>query len=114
MTSPSPYEEVSIAAQSSLSDYAAVAQQLAAQEVEGRSLDGRVIVRATGGGTITAVEFKPGTLLRYDSGELSEVVTEAIRETQLRARRDFDAAMTEAIPSAAKEAHRLIAESGPV
>ncbi len=116
MTAPDPdpqHVEVAEAAISALSGYSELAASLATQETTGRSLDGRVTVRANGGGALMGVDFQAGTLSRYSSEELGEIVTEAIRETQLRARRQFEAAMTDAIPDEARLAHQMIVESGP-
>jgi DNA-binding protein YbaB len=107
------HDEMARAAIEALDGYAAVAAGLATREVQGRSIDGRVTVQASGGGAIRSVAFTPGTLTRYDSERLGEIVTEAVRETQLRARRDFEEAMREAAPAAALEANRLTAETGP-
>ena len=64
---PEYFDEVSRTAAAALQTFGELAPSLASREVEERSPDGRIIVRVTAGGTITAITLRDGVLRRYDS-----------------------------------------------
>lgn len=105
------YEEIARNTAAALESYGQLASELAKQETQAQSSDGRVIVTATGGGTITDITFRRGATRYYDSVALSEVVTRTIRSAQVRARREFEDALNEALPDEVVETDRLIRNS---
>jgi DNA-binding protein YbaB len=108
---PEYYEEVSRAAISAMDAFAERAPKLAAREVEERSPDGRIIVRVTAAGAVTAITLRNGVLRRYDSATLGELIAKTLSAAQRRARAEFESAMMDAIPDEVEEANRLIRES---
>lgn len=102
------YEEMSRAALAAMGSFAQLAQKLAAREVEERSPDGRVIVKANAGGAVTAITLRRGALRRYDRLALGEIVTQTLQAAQRRARREYETALRAAIPPEVIESARLI------
>ena len=74
-------------------------QGLAQAEIDGRSADGRVRVKATAAGRVTAVRLDDGVLRRYDTGALSDLITRTVRNAQLRAHRAYLEALNNLDPA---------------
>jgi DNA-binding protein YbaB len=106
------YAEMSRSAIAALDTMEATARRLAAVEVEAHSPDGRVTVRVTASGTVTAVRLRPGTLRRYGSVRLGEVVSSTLRAAQLRAREEYEHAVAAHVPEEVVEAQRAVEEAG--
>jgi DNA-binding protein YbaB len=91
-------DEVSQAAIDAMAKMDEAVRKLAAVEIDGLSSDRRVAVRISAGGRITQFRLRPDVLHRYDSTGLGEVVTRTIRETQLKARANYERAAAELVP----------------
>jgi DNA-binding protein YbaB len=106
------YEEMSRSAIAALGAMEETARRLASVEVEGRSRDGRVMVRVTAAGAVTVVRLRPGTLRRYGHVALAEVVTRTLRAAQQRAREQYERALSAAVPEEVTECQRLVRDAG--
>jgi DNA-binding protein YbaB len=104
------YAAVSAAAQAQLAAYGEEAARLAAAQVEVRSRDGRVRVRAAAGGEITGLRLSDDALQRYPIGVLGEVVTRTLREAQRRAEEAFQRGLAEMPVAAVAEAGQIMQE----
>jgi len=104
------YAEVSAAAQAQLAAFGAAAERLARAQVEVRSRDGRIRVRAAAGGGVTGLHLSPDTLTRYTVGALGEVITRTVREAQRRAEEDFQRGVAEVRTPAVAEAEQITRE----
>jgi DNA-binding protein YbaB len=91
-------EAISAATVAALQTYGDQLHQLALVEVTGSSPDGRVLVRANGGGGLTGLQLRDGVLHRYDAAALSELVTRTVRETQRRAKEQYEHASAAILP----------------
>jgi DNA-binding protein YbaB len=105
------YERLAQAALTSMDAYEQTAKRLAAVPVTGRSRDGRVMVRVTAAGELVTFHLRAGTLRRYDSVALGEVVTRTLRETQERARARYEREMSERAPAEVAECERIVREA---
>jgi DNA-binding protein YbaB len=103
---PDRLAEVARAAIEAMDALAGEATRLAAAETEGNSPDKRVQVRVTPAGRLVRIRLRDGVLRRYDSSQLSELVTRTVRDAQRRARAEYERAMAaiEAPELAASEA----------
>lgn len=104
------YDRIAAETAAALELVARAAAHLAQQEVTWKSADGRITVRATPG-TITGLDLAPAMPQRYDSATLAQMLTEALRAAQLKARKEFTEAFEESIPDRVKQTQRLIRES---
>jgi DNA-binding protein YbaB len=86
-------EEMARATVEAMDAVADEAGRLAMVEVEGSSPDRRVLVRVNATGRILRLGLRDGVLRRYDTSALSELVTRTIRDTQRRARDDYERAV---------------------
>ncbi len=105
------YDEIARSAAAAMQVVAQLGAQLASREVEERSADGRVIVRVTAAGTVTAITLRNGALRRYDSATLGELVTKTLITAQRRARAEYQSAIMDAVPDEVAEASRIIADT---
>jgi DNA-binding protein YbaB len=104
------YAAVSAAAEEQLAAFGGVAERLAKVQVEARSRDGRVRVRAAAGGEVTGLHLSDDALTRYPVGALGEVVTRTVREAQRRAEEAFQRGLAEVRMPAVAEADQIMQE----
>ena len=104
------YAAVTAAGEAQLAGYAEAAERLAREPVEARSGDGRVRVRAAGGGNVVGLRLSDDVFSRYTVGALGEVVTRTVREAQERAAEAFRHRLAEVPTPAVAEADEIMAE----
>jgi DNA-binding protein YbaB len=104
------YAAVSAAGEAQLAEYGEAAERLAREPVEARSGDGRVRVRAAGGGHVVGLRLSDDVFSRYTVGALGEVVTRTVRAAQERAAEAFRQKLAEVPTPAVAEADEIMAE----
>jgi DNA-binding protein YbaB len=102
------YDAVSAAARESMQAYYEEAKRLAGKQVEARSEDGGITARVTADGTLVSLTVRPDALRTYDSATLAELITQTIRDGQLRARADYEQAVAAAVPGSVTAATDIV------